>query len=185
MYKVAEFRLFWGEPRPSDANRQVVQIVLEGTSKDLGYTTAVVANMYGFGGFGKYVEAFGDVKGAREAEDGVGDERARAYPVRTPLSRAETQWADGVVVVPVVLDCGKADWLPPEVDRSVRAAIDGLKLAKGRKVSFSIRAVRDDQPTRDRLRAACAKWVGDAGLELNRLGVTPGDAGKDNPVYQR
>ena len=64
-----------------------------------------------------------DDKGAEDAEAGVGDERARAYPVRTPLSRMLTGSVDGVVVVLPLLTCEADDWLPADVDLSVKAAI--------------------------------------------------------------
>ena len=175
----AFIRVLWEEPRPTDENRRLLGFVLEGAVKELEFDSTVLTNMYGFPKFEKFAKTFEDGKDENVAEDGVGDERARAYPVRTPLSRALASQTDGVVSVTAELDCDKEEWLTAEVDKSVRAAIEGLKLTKGQTLDFYIRAKTGGDETTKKLTEACKKWTRDFGLTLNGLEVRP-TTGKSN-----
>ncbi|MBP3955074.1 RNA polymerase sigma factor [Gemmata sp. G18] len=116
--------------------------------------------------FEDYIAPLKDNKGADETENSIGDERVRAYPVRTPLSRVRTQSAAFLDVYPR-LDCKTDDWVPENVDKSVRAAIEKLKLAKDQRITFSLNIHPErDLQTQGRVRRACTRWAENAGLEL-------------------
>jgi hypothetical protein len=154
---------------PSDA-LNIVCFVLEGAPRWVGFvpTNVTIMNHPDQFTFGEFIGPLKGDKGAGDAEDGVGDERARAYPVRTPLSKILTDSADGVVDVRVPLDGQGDDWLPAEVDKSVRAAIGKLKLAKGQRINFLLPIPKrgDRERVRERARAACKRWAEDSGLEM-------------------
>ena len=131
---------------------EVISYTLEGSARALGYVPTGTSSSHGYVStvrndkfsFEELVGPLKDEKGAEEAEDGIGDERVRAYPVRTPLGRVLTQsvgiggfeQAGGVVDVRPLLDCRADDWVPVEVDKSVKAALAKLKLAKGTRINF-------------------------------------------------
>jgi hypothetical protein len=116
--------------------------------------------------FEKYVAPLKADRDADAAETGVGDERALAYPVRTPLSKVLTESAAAVVDVRVTLDCQADDWLPAEVNKSVKVALGKLKLAKGQQVNFMLTIPKRDDHTQQRVRAACNRWAEDSGLVM-------------------
>ncbi|HEV3384824.1 MAG TPA: sigma-70 family RNA polymerase sigma factor [Gemmata sp.] len=112
-------------------------------------------------------------------EVAVGDDRVRAYPVRTPLSRVLTttdlfpgkaRYSDGVIFVQVKLDPRKDNWLPTEVEKSANAAIAALKLPQGmgKTISFHfwIEFPKSTDQTDSPLQNLCKKWAADNGLEM-------------------
>jgi hypothetical protein len=116
--------------------------------------------------FAEFVAPLKGDAGAGALEAAVGDDRVKAYPVRTALSRILTGSAAGVVDVRPALDPSQADWVPAEVERSARAAIGGLKLARGKKVNLLFNLPgRDDRPG-DRVQQLCKRWAAEHGLEL-------------------
>ncbi len=171
---VAHIEMHYGRDRTSGNCIDWLDSALIGTLVSAGFvpsdpTHRTIWHNSAFS-FEDYVAPLKDNKGADDAENGVGDERVQAYPVRTPLSRALTQSVGGVVEVYPRLVCKTDDWVPENVDKSVAAAIEKLKLAKGQRVNFSlnIHGERDSQ-TRGRVRNACSRWVENAGLELGQL----------------
>lgn len=116
--------------------------------------------------FAEYVAPLKDGAGTDVIETGVGDSRAVAYPVRTPLSRMMAGPVAGVVVTLTPIACRGDAWLPEDVDRSVRAALNELKLAKRSKVNFVLNVPDRDDQAQEKLRRTCKVWAEDAGLEL-------------------
>jgi hypothetical protein len=72
----------------------------------------------------------------------------------------------GVVDVRVPLDCQGDDWLPAEVDKSVKAAIGKLKLAKGQRINFLFDIPKRDDRAYERVDNACKRWAEDSGLKM-------------------
>lgn len=155
---------------PAGAAREVLDYALHGAARAEGFVpgTPVGFHTYANGAFAfdRHVAPLKDDTGAGEAEAGVGDGRARAYPVRTPLSRMLTESVAGVVFVLPALDCRADAWVPADVDASVKAALGKLKLAKGERVNFRLNIPQRDERVQDRVRAACNGWAADAGLEV-------------------
>jgi hypothetical protein len=152
--------------------QDVLHFTLEGAARADGFLSGTSAGFQTYHNapfvFDQYVAPLKDDKDADAAEAGVGDERVLAYPVRTPLSRVLTESAAGIVDVLPPLDCQGDNWLPAEVDTSVKAAIGKLKLAKGQRINFLLNITkRDDRDrTQERVRAACKRWAADSGLEM-------------------
>ncbi len=167
---VAHFQVHYAGLRDvSGDGSEVLDYVLQGVSRAAGFTPGTAAGFYTYHNdkfaFDEYVAPLKDDKGAGEIEAGVGDERARAYPVRTPLSRVLTQSVGGVVDVLTPLDCQGDNWVPDEVNKSVKAAIGKLKLAKGQRLNFLLNISKRDDRAQERIREACKRWAEDGGLE--------------------
>jgi RNA polymerase sigma factor (sigma-70 family) len=162
---------------PSKDSKEVLDFTLEGAARAEGFLPGTPTGFHSYSptspgsfAFDQHIAPLKDNKGAEDAEVGVGDERARAYPVRTPLSRMLTGSVAGVVVVRPPLTCEADDWLPADVDLSVKAAIGKLKLAKGQRLDFLFNIPKRDERVQDRVRGACKRWAEDGGLELGSFG---------------
>ncbi|QJW92826.1 hypothetical protein [Frigoriglobus tundricola] len=158
----------------TDASRDganVVNLAIEGTARAVGFVPTSASNTTHNGTFAfeNLIGPLKDDSGARDAETAVGDERARAYLVRTPLSRVLTESAGGVVDICPLLDGQADEWIPAEVDTSVRAAIEKLKLAKGERLTFLLNIPKRDLKTHERVVNACQRWAKGAGLEYWQL----------------
>ncbi len=119
----------------SDQARQWIEFAFQAVARDAGFSsTQVNIVVRQRPSFAELVAPLKEGDSDR-AEDGVGDERARAYAVQTRLSRVLTQDSDAVVeVLPPEKDFdGEA---PPEIEKSVRSALGKLNLAKGQQVYF-------------------------------------------------
>jgi RNA polymerase sigma factor (sigma-70 family) len=174
---VAHFAVHYSITRDISTDGQLVlHFALEGAARSAGFvpgTTVGHKTCHPTFEFDQYVAPLKADKDTDLAETGVGDERVLAYPVRTPLSRVLTQSAAGVVDVRVPLECQADDWLPVEVDKSVKAALGKLKLAKGQQVNFMLNIPKQDDSTQqrvqERVRAACRRWAEDGGLEMGSI----------------
>lgn len=162
---------------PSKDSKEVFDFTLQGAARAEGFLPGTRAGFHTYSPtspgsfeFDQHIAPLKDNKGAEDAEAGVGDERARAYPVRTPLSRMLTGSVDGVVVVLPPLTCVADDWLPADVDLSVKAAIEKLKLTKGQRLNFLFNIPKQDERVLNRVRSACKRWAEDGGLELGSFG---------------
>jgi hypothetical protein len=154
----------------SGDGKEVLDFALEGVSRACGFVPGTPNGFHSYHNgkfaFDQYVAPLTQNKGADELEEGVGDERAQAYPVRTPLSKMLTQSVGGVVDVRVPLTCQADDWVPSEVDLSVKAAIGKLKLAKGQRLNFLLNIPKRDERVDERVRNACKQWADDSGVEM-------------------
>ncbi len=149
-------------PATSAAGRRLLELTLEGVAGRAGFVPTLRTTHHNVEfGFAGYVRPLLDsagpgrvAQGAKEddAESAVGDERVRAYPVRTPLSRVLAGPVGGVVDVRVRLDLRDGDRVPGEVDRSARAALAALALPRGQTVNFLFRVGERDAGSADRLR---------------------------------
>jgi hypothetical protein len=153
------------------SGHRFLDYALEGLGRQAGFGRSVAHQNYGFLDWADWVAALKEDRGSEEAEAAVGDDRVKAYPVRTPLSRKLTESADAVVFVRTPLDPRRDDWVPAEVEKSVRAAIEGLKLAKGKKVHFQFNIREQDEQTQERVRAVARRWAADHNLELGSFGL--------------
>jgi hypothetical protein len=104
-------------------------------------------------------------KAAGAEETALGDDRVKAYLVRTPLSRMLTGGAGGVIDVRTPLDPRARDWVPADVEKSVGAAIAALKLPKGERLDFYFSLPRRDNDTEDKVKRLVAKWGEDYGVK--------------------
>jgi hypothetical protein len=152
---------------PSADGVEIAHAALEGLALRVGFVPARTSSTYHNDEFrfDEFVAAMKEQKGAGAREDAVGDERARAYPVRTPLSKVLTQSVGGIVDVLAPADARLDNLFPDEVDKSVRAAIGKLKLAKGQQLRFLLSVPERNAPIQGRIQAACKRWAEDAGLE--------------------
>jgi hypothetical protein len=66
----------------------------------------------------------------------------------------------------VPLPCQADDWVPDEVDKSVKAAIGKLKLMKGQRINFLLTIPKRNDGTPERVRTACKQWAAAGELEL-------------------
>jgi RNA polymerase sigma factor (sigma-70 family) len=154
--------------------KDVLDFTLAGVSRATGFVPGTPHGFHSYHNgafaFDQYIGPLKDDSGAAAAEPGVGDARALAYPVRTPLSRILTQSVAGVVDIRTALPCEGDDWVPAEVDRSVKAAIGKLKLTKGQRLNFLLNIPKRDDHTQERVRAACKQWAAGGELELWSFG---------------
>lgn len=148
-----------GGDNPSSRGSEMLHFALEGLGYKLGFARAVAHDGNAFVDWKEYIAPLRTVDGDSK-EDAGGDERAKFYPVRTALSRLLMPNADGVVDVRTALDPRNPNWLPADTDASVRAAVAGLKLPKGKAVTFcfNIPNERDDK-TLPRLVEQTEKWA--------------------------
>jgi RNA polymerase sigma factor (sigma-70 family) len=115
---------------------ELLRLGLDGLGRQAGFGQVTSYDRVGFDNWDEWVAPLKDERGADAEEAAVGDDRVRAYPVRTPLSRVLTGSADGVIKMRVQLDPGKDDWVPAEVEKSAHATITALKLPKGKVLVF-------------------------------------------------
>ncbi len=145
----------------------------EGLGRKVGFEWARSdLSIGGVGSWDDWMAPLRENENAAAEEKAVGDDRVQAYPVRTPLSRVLTSKAvGGVVVVNTKLDARKDDWIPAEVEKSAGKAIAGLKLPKGKTLSFYFRLENGnrDNRTLDRLRELCVRWAAEHGLFMENF----------------
>jgi hypothetical protein len=77
-----------------------------------------------------------------------------------------TESVAGVIDVLPALACQGDDWIPADVDQSVKAAIAKLNLAKGQRISFLFNIPKRDDRTQSRIRSVCKQWASESGLEF-------------------
>jgi RNA polymerase sigma factor (sigma-70 family) len=152
---------------PSADGTEIAHAALEGVARRVGFVPTRARSTYHNDEFrfDEFVAALKEEKGAGAREDAAGDERARAYPVRTPLSKVLTQSVGGVVEVLAPADARLDNLFTDEADKSVRAAIGKLQLAKGQRLRFVLNVPERNAPIQGRIRDACKRWAEDAGLE--------------------
>jgi len=159
--------------RGGDTGQTVLEYAVEGVGWRAGFDGGLHNQHYHNNAFvfADYLAPLQDDRGAAAEENAVGDDRVRAYPVRTPLSRVLTGSAGAVVDVRTWLAPKGDDWLPAEVEKSALAALAELKLPKGAVVNFLFNI---DIRTRgneiiDRIRAAAKRWAEANGLQLGSI----------------
>ncbi len=155
---------------PPAGGARVLGFALDGAIARAGFAPAVTQTVYHGVVFNHtdYIAPLRDAAGASESEPAVGDERVKAYPVRTPLSRVLTRSAAGVVDVRARIDTRAGVPLPPGVDESAKAALRALRLSRGSRVNFLFSVADRDNRSGDRIRALVIGWAEGEGL-------TPGE----------
>ncbi|MBN9516944.1 RNA polymerase sigma factor [bacterium] len=146
---------------------------LDGAAARAGYvpaTRSVYLHARGYS-LADHTARLRDGVGADAPEPGVGDDRVRAFRVRTPLSRVLTNGADGVVDIRTPLDAGPGGTVPAAVEKSADAALAALALPRGGTVDFLFEAA---DPTRGgeatAIRSAAQRWATAHGLVFGTLG---------------
>jgi hypothetical protein len=159
-------------PGPPRAGNEVVRYALEGVAVRAGFGKASASNTLAHKAWGEYIAPLRDVAGAGRPEDGVGDERAVAFLVVTPLSRVLTDRADGVVDVRTRLDGRAGAAVSPVVEFSALEALKGVgllradrNLPRSGRVTFLLDVQDRDDGTDNRLRELVQRWATRAGLE--------------------
>jgi RNA polymerase sigma factor (sigma-70 family) len=148
---------------------KVLRYGLEGLGRSLGFGAARAFQSFGVSDadWDKYIAPLRENKGGELNEPATGDERAKAYPIRTPLGRMLTGVGDCVVDVIPQLDAAAEDWVPAAVEKSVHEAIKLLAVPKGGKARFLFHINGDrDNNVHDRVRTLAKKWAEEHGLEL-------------------
>jgi hypothetical protein len=156
-----------GTARPHQAGMELVGYALEGVGRRAGFDRATTARVFAnHWNWEDHIAPLRDPAGAADREPGVGGDKARAYPVKTPLSRVLTRAVDGVVDVRVRIDGRVGEIVPVRVDAAVGAALRELALPRGSKVIFLLDVPHEDRDegTQDRLDALCRGWAEDRGL---------------------
>jgi hypothetical protein len=142
---------------------------LEGLARDVGFGRAKAMGTYHQDGrfdWEKFVAPLREAKGGDTDEPAAGDERARAYPVRTPLSRLLAGPADCIVDVRAPLDPVQGTWLTPEGEKSVRAAITELKLPAAASARFFFNVKSRDDRTTEQIRGLSNQLAAPHGLAV-------------------
>lgn len=126
----------------SDDNPRMAQAelwldyALKGMAREVGFESAWFdVHMWPSFSFDDFVAPLKEDE-AVVAEDGVGDERALAFLVRSSLSRTLTRKSDCVVDVRPSAKAIEGDEPPAEYEESVQTALAKMKLKKGQRVSF-------------------------------------------------
>ncbi|MBN9522060.1 sigma-70 family RNA polymerase sigma factor [bacterium] len=162
--------VFHHPPLPGLPKKEIelLEFALDGVIGRAGFVPAVTQTNYHNIEFSltDYAGPLGDPAGADAAEPAVGDERVKAYPVRTPLSRVLAGQVAGVVDVRTRIDGRAGAGLPEGLDESARSALRALKLPpRSRVVIYFVLSERDDGSI-DRLRAIARGWTERENLEL-------------------
>lgn len=179
---VAHFQVHYpSHDATSRDGESIVCAALEGSARELGFVPTNASSVHHGDAlrFEDLIQPLKDDNGADSAEAAIGDDRVRVYPVRTPLSRALTKSG---AVVDVLTPLNQADEaLPEEVNKSLKVAVEKLKLEKGLHLSFHVIARTRDVGGWDHVQTACKSWVVGTGFEFRSVSVSgaprerPGD----------
>jgi hypothetical protein len=143
----------------------------EGLARKAGFGRAVIHHRLSFDAWDDWVAPLRENAEATAEELAFGDDRVQAWQVRTPLSRVLTGKVDGVIDVRVELNPKADDWIPDEVEKSVKAAITALKLEKGKKLGFYFYLPKrgEDEQIPGRIQRTVLRWATEHGLEYGNL----------------
>jgi RNA polymerase sigma factor (sigma-70 family) len=143
----------------------------EGVGRKAGFGRALSSDRFSFDSWDDWVAPLRENTDATAEEVGSGDDRVRAYPVRTPLSRVLTGKVDAVVDISIELNPTSDDWIPAEVGKSVNAAIAALKLEKGKKLGFYFYLPKrgEGPEITPRIQKTVIRWATEHGLEYGNL----------------
>jgi RNA polymerase sigma factor (sigma-70 family) len=169
--KAVHFIVYYGPPpNPSNNGTRLFRLALEGIGREAKFGRATSSQTWS----NSYRDWNDRIAGLKESgqdassdEPAEGDETARAYAVKTPLSRMLTDGAECYIDVRPKLDLGLENPLPANVEKSILAAVGRLKMAPGAKAHFSFRSKKPfSNNSTDRLRAIALKLSEQLGLEL-------------------
>ena len=170
---LVHFQVHYASGNDVDSTAQtLLECALEGLARISGFqrgpTISFPSSTFHNGTFSldTYVAALKETADTDAKEPANGDDRVRAYRVRTPLSKVLTGSAAGIIDVRVPLDPWKDDWMPAEVEKSASAAITALKLKQGSKLNFffSVPPEHRDQKTGDKLQNLVKRWSEEHGM---------------------
>jgi hypothetical protein len=143
----------------------------EGLGRKVGFGQALSHLRIGFDAWDDWVAPLREKAEAAEEKAVFEDDRVRAYPVRTPLSRILAAKVSGVIDVHVELNPQSDDWIPAGVEKSVNAAITALKLEKGEKLGFFFYLPKrgEGPEIQERVKKTVIRWASEHGLEYGNL----------------
>ena len=151
---------------------RLLQFGLEGLGRSAGFTesNALISCRAEKFTLSEYVAPLQKEKQTDMAEPRSGDDVVYAYPVKTPLSRILLADSDAYIEVLTRLSPDKGDWVPASVEKSVQAAIAGLKLAKNKTISFRFHLLDLPDKTQERVREVTKRWAKENELVLGSFG---------------
>src|SRR5205823_1483559 len=141
--------------------RRVIEWALKGLARDAGFGRPSVYETHHNDRFvwDDYVAPLRKPEDSAAAEPVLGDDRVRAYSVRTPLSRVLVGPAEGVIDVRTEIDAGKPNWDTAGIEESARKAVGKLRLPAGAKVRFLFNVKNRDDNTPGRLQALAGRMA--------------------------
>jgi hypothetical protein len=134
--------IFFDKPRPAEEGRYLLHLACKGLASEAGFPNATVGTT--FGGTDPWkraldaIKRYGDPGKDGGEENAVGNEIARAYPIRTALSKYQHHDADCLVEILAPFVEGSKGDLTAAQEKAIMACVAELKLPTQKSIVFNV-----------------------------------------------